>query len=165
MATNGVNLSAYHSEDIQVPEGIRVGIAVAEWNKHITGALLDGSLKTLLDLGLTTDQILVKWVPGSFELPLAASWMLTTQNLDGVIVLGCVIQGETRHFDFVCEGVTQGVMSLSLQHDKPVIFGLLTDNNEQQSLDRSGGKHGNKGVECAVSLIKMLALKQQLSAK
>ena len=109
--------------------------------------------------GALDENILLKYVPGSFELPLGAQYFAEMENVDAVILLGCVIQGETRHFDFICEGVTHGTMELNLKYNKPFIFGLLTTENEQQALDRAGGKHGNKGDEAAITAIKMVQLK------
>ena len=156
------NLSDFNASEI--PSGIpyRVGIAVSEWNPEVTGALLDGAMKTLLKVGVLEENIKVIKTPGAFELPLACQWLMKDEQMDGSIAIGCVIQGETRHFDFVCQGVTQGVMDVGLKHNKPVIFCVLTDTDPQQSKDRSGGKHGNKGVECAIALIKMLYLRKQL---
>ncbi len=136
---------------------MRFGIAVADWNDQITYALLDGAIKTLKKHGTPSDQIMVKHVPGTFELTFAAN-ILTQMNVDAVIVLGCVIQGETRHFDFICQGVTQGITHLNVDGVIPVIFGILTTENLQQAIDRAGGKHGNKGDEAAVTAIKMVAL-------
>jgi len=109
--------------------------------------------------GAIDENILVRYVPGSFELPLGAQYFAELENVDAVILLGCVIQGETRHFDYICDGVTQGIMDLNLKYNKPFIFGVLTTENEQQALDRAGGKHGNKGDEAAVTAIKMIQLK------
>lgn len=162
MATAGNNLSEYDLESVPNGSNMRIGIAVAEWNSNITLNLLKGAKETLLRHGVKADNIQVNLVPGAFELPLAAQWMLNDEKMDAVICLGCVIQGQTKHFDFVCNGVTQGIQELSLKTNKPVIFGVLTDNNEQQSIDRSGGKHGNKGDEAAITAVKMVDLKFQL---
>jgi len=139
---------------------MRIGIVVAEWNIEVTGALRDGALKTLLDNGVTENDIIVKYVPGSFELTFGAQLLCEDKSIDSVICLGCVIQGETRHFDFICDAVAQGVTNVSLKYNKPVIFGLLTPNTLQQAQDRSGGKHGNKGDEAAITAIKMVSLKK-----
>jgi 6,7-dimethyl-8-ribityllumazine synthase len=156
------NLSDFNASEI--PSGIpyRVGIAVAEWNHDITGNLLSGAMETLLTAGVLEENIQVVKTPGAFELPLACQWLLKNGKVDGTIAIGCVIQGETKHFDFVCQGVTQGIMKVGLKFDKPVVFCVLTDQTLQQSQDRSGGKHGNKGVETAIALIKMLYLRKQL---
>lgn len=155
MATT--DLSAYDKNTIPNAKSLRFGIVVSEWNSDITENLLLGAIKTLKDNGALDTNILVKWVPGSFELIFGCNQMLKTEKLDAVIAIGNVIRGETEHFTFVCEGVTQGIKDLNLTYDVPTIFCVLTDNNKQQSIDRSGGKHGNKGVECAVAAIKMAA--------
>jgi 6,7-dimethyl-8-ribityllumazine synthase len=157
MATK--DLSEYNPESVPDASGMKFGIVVAEWNPDITMALANGAIETLLKHGAIESNIKVKYVPGSFELPLGAQFFAEHDNVDAIIILGCVIQGETRHFDFICQGVTQGIMDLNLKYDKPFIFGLLTTENQQQALDRSGGKHGNKGDEAAVTAIKMVHLK------
>ena len=157
MATK--NLSEYDVNLIPSAENIRFGIVVAEWNKHITFALAEGAVATLKKHGASDEDILVKYVPGSFELPLGAQFFAEMENVDAIILLGCVIQGETRHFDFICQGVTQGATELSLLYKKPIIFGVLTTDNEQQAIDRAGGIHGNKGDEAAITAIKMVNLK------
>lgn len=164
MATEGNNLSDYDVS--KVPDGSKmtIGIVVSEWNEQITKGLLEGAHKTLLKHGVLEDNILIHFVPGAYELPLSAQFLLENTAVEAVICLGCVIQGETKHFDFVCEGVAQGIKDVSLKYNAPVIFGVLTDNTLQQSIDRSGGKHGNKGDEAAVTAIKMVALKKKLSA-
>ncbi|OJX52309.1 MAG: 6,7-dimethyl-8-ribityllumazine synthase [Flavobacterium sp. 38-13] len=163
MATANKNLSEYDKNSIPSAKDFRFGIVVSEWNDKITEGLFSGAEKALLDCDATPDNI-IRWnVPGSFELVYGAKRMIETQQVDTVIVIGCVIQGETKHFDFVCEGVTQGIKDLNVQTDVPVIFCVLTDNNEQQSIDRSGGVHGNKGTEAAIAAIKMAYLRQQSS--
>ena len=157
MATK--DLSEYNPESVADASGMKFGIVVAEWNPEITMALAKGAIETLQKHGAAESNIKVKYVPGSFELPLGAQFFAEHENVDAIIILGCVIQGETRHFDFICQGVTQGIMDLNLKYDKPFIFGLLTTENQQQALDRSGGKHGNKGDEAAVTAIKMVHLK------
>lgn len=154
------NLSDFNHTTIPNGAGMRIGIVVAEWNIEVTGALRDGALKTLLDNGVTENDIIVKYVPGSFELTFGAQLLCEDKRIDSVICLGCVIQGETRHFDFICDAVAQGVTNVSLKYNKPVIFGLLTPNTLQQAQDRSGGKHGNKGDEAAITAIKMVSLKK-----
>ncbi len=159
MATANKNLSNYDKSKLPDAANFRFGIVVSEWNDAITNGLYNGAEAALLDCGVTAQNI-VRWdVPGSFELIYGAKRMAQTQNVDCVIAIGCVIKGETMHFEFVCEGVTQGIKDLNVQGDVPVIFCLLTDNNEQQSIDRSGGKHGNKGTEAAIAAIKMAALR------
>jgi 6,7-dimethyl-8-ribityllumazine synthase len=161
MATANKNLSNYDKNTIPNAKDFRFGIVVSEWNAHITEGLYQGAMAALLDCGAEEKNILRWNVPGSFELVYGAKKMIDTQNVDVVITIGSVIKGETQHFDFVCEGVTQGIKDLNVQFDIPVIFCVLTDNNEQQSIDRSGGKHGNKGTEAAIAAIKMAFLRQE----
>lgn len=163
MATAGKDLSAYDIKSIPNAKDMVFGIVVSEWNHHITGSLFEGAKQALIDNGALPENIHAYYVPGSFELPLGAQWLIEQKKVDGVVALGSVIQGETKHFDFVCEGVAQGCKDVMLKYGKPVIFGVLTDNTEQQAIDRSGGKHGNKGIECAIAAIKMIALKKQLN--
>ena len=159
MATSLKNLSDYDKNTIPNGADFSIGIVVSEWNDHITSKLLDGAYATLVESGVKEENIQLKRVPGAFELPLAAQWLAQT-NVDGIIAIGVVIQGETRHFDFVCSGTTNGIMEVNLKYDKPVAFCLLKDNTEQKSIDRAGGKHGNKGVEAAVTVLKMIDLKK-----
>ncbi|MFN3916844.1 MAG: 6,7-dimethyl-8-ribityllumazine synthase [Flavobacteriales bacterium] len=161
MATAGKNLSEIGT-DVPSAKGMKLGLVVSEWNKEITYNLYKGAYDTLLSLGAKPENIRVDWVPGSYELPLASQWQLEYAEMDGVISIGSVIQGETRHFDFVCEAVSQGIKDVSLKYSKPVIFCVLTDNTFQQGVDRAGGKHGNKGTESAVALVKMIALEKAL---
>ncbi|MCP1995682.1 6,7-dimethyl-8-ribityllumazine synthase [Flavobacterium sp. HSC-61S13] len=161
MATANKNLSEYNKATLPNAKEFTVGIVVSEWNDKVTNGLFAGAEAALLDCGLLAEN-LIRWdVPGSFELIFGAKKMIETHEVDAVIVIGCVIKGETMHFEFVCEGVTQGIKDLNLISEVPVIFCVLTDNNEQQSLDRSGGVHGNKGTEAAVAALKMIALNQQ----
>lgn len=163
MSSSLKNLSDFTST-IPYLQGIRIGLVVAEWNDQITFALRDGAIQTLKQAGLTDDQIEVKYVPGSFELPLGAQLFLENNLVDAVICIGCVIQGETPHFTFICDAVAQGIMRLNLDYKRPVIFGVLTTLTLEQALDRSGGKHGNKGDEAAFTALKMLALQHQQEA-
>ncbi|GIJ95250.1 6,7-dimethyl-8-ribityllumazine synthase [Capnocytophaga stomatis] len=158
MATENKNLSQYDKNTIPSAKPFRFGIVTSEWNEQVTFGLKKGAIETLKDCGAEDENIICWEVPGSFELIHGSKKMIDTQNVDAVIAIGCVIQGETRHFDFVCQGVTQGIAHLNATKDTPVIFCVLTDNNLQQSLDRSGGKHGNKGVEAAIAAIKMVTL-------
>nr|WP_321485913.1 6,7-dimethyl-8-ribityllumazine synthase [uncultured Draconibacterium sp.] len=158
MATK--DLSAYDINSVPSAENMCFGVVVAEWNWEITSALANGAVDTLKKHGATEENISVKYVPGTFELPLGGQYFAELDNVDAVILLGCVIQGDTRHFDYICEGVTQGTKDLNLKYNKPFIFGVLTTNNEQQALDRAGGKLGNKGDEAAITAIKMVALQQ-----
>ena len=157
MATK--DLSQYDFDSVPSAESMKFGVVVAEWNPKVTFALAEGAIETLKKHGAKDENIILKHVPGSFELTLGAQFLAEYTDVDSVIVLGCVIQGETRHFDYICEGVTQGIKDLNLKYNKPFIFGLLTTNDQQQALDRAGGKHGNKGDEAAVTAIKMLDLK------
>lgn len=144
---------------------MRIGIVVSAWNEPVTSRLLEGAVNTLVKLGVSNDDILVRWVPGSFELVYGATLMMDLPEEavpDAVIVLGCVIRGETPHFEYVCSGVTQGVAALNTRGRQPVIFGLLTNNTLQQSIDRAGGIHGNKGDEAAVTAVSMIAFKRSL---
>ncbi len=160
MATANKNLSNYDKNTIPSAKNFRFGIVVSEWNDHITEGLFNGALEALLDCGAMPENIMRWNVPGSFELVYGAKKMIETQNLNCVITIGSVIKGETQHFDFVCDGVTQGIKDLNVKFDIPIIFCVLTDNTEQQSIDRSGGIHGNKGTEAAIAAIKMAELKR-----
>ncbi len=137
-------------------EGIRIAIAVAQWNGHITSALCEGAVKTLAEAGVKSNDIDVFEVPGAVELTFAASQLIETSQYDAIIVFGCVIRGETPHFDYVCQSVTQGITALNADCDTPVIFGLLTVNDEQQALDRIGGSAGHKGCEAADTALAMV---------
>ena len=162
MATRFKNLSVYDPEFVPDASEMKFGIVVSEWNIDITRNLLKGSLKTLKNHGVKEKNIQVKWVPGSFELTLGAQFLAEYTDVDGIICLGCVIQGETPHFTFICQGVTTGITELNLDYNKPFIFGVLTTNTLQQAVDRSGGKHGNKGDEAAITAIKMIALQKSM---
>ena len=158
MATINKNLSVYDKATIPNANGLRFGIVVSEWNSEITEGLFSGALETLIDCGAVKTDI-IRWnVPGSFELTYGSKKMIETQKVDAVIAIGSVIKGETKHFDFVCEATAQGIKDLNVTMNVPVIFCVLTDNNIQQSIDRSGGKHGNKGTEAAIAAIKMAVL-------
>jgi len=159
------NLSHYNKSSIPNAEGLRFGIVVSEWNSEITEGLYKGAHQTLLDNGVAPEDILRMNVPGSFELTFGASVLGETTDVDAIITLGSVIQGETKHFDFVCQGVSNGITQLNIALDIPVIFCLLTDNTLQQAIDRSGGKLGNKGIECAIAAIKMASINQILRAE
>ncbi|MFP9100122.1 6,7-dimethyl-8-ribityllumazine synthase [Flavobacterium sp. RHBU_24] len=159
MATENKNLSHYDKNTIPNAKDFRFGIVVSEWNETITNGLYQGALDTLMDNGVPDENIITLSVPGSFELVYGAKKMIETKNVDAVIAIGSVIQGETKHFDFVCEAVSQGIKDLNVLTGVPVIFCVLTDNNLQQAIDRSGGKHGNKGTEAAVVAMRMAAIK------
>ncbi|HXJ97323.1 MAG TPA: 6,7-dimethyl-8-ribityllumazine synthase [Gelidibacter sp.] len=159
MATKKQNLSSYDKNTIPNAKDFRFGIVVSEWNNNITDNLFKGAFETLIKHGALPKNITSWNVPGSYEL-IYGSKKMQERNVDVVIAIGCVIQGETKHFDFVCDAVSQGIKDLNVLHDTPVIFCVLTDDVMQQSIDRSGGIHGNKGVEAAVTAIKMAVLRQ-----
>lgn len=158
MSTALKNLSLYNIDEVPSGENGIYGIIVSEWNTEITNALLEGAVETLKLKGVAEKDIYIQYVPGSFELPFGASSLLDKKKFDAIICLGCVIQGETRHFDFICDAVSHGIMQVSLKKEIPVIFGLLTTNTLEQAQDRSGGKHGNKGIEAAITALKMAIL-------
>ena len=161
MATSNKNLSSYDKTTIPNAKNFRFGIVVSEWNPEITNGMFQGAFDAILDCGGMKENI-VRWnVPGSFELIYGCRKMAQSYDmLDAIIAVGSVIRGETKHFDYVCEAVSQGIKDLNLLGDIPVIFCVLTDDNLQQSLDRSGGKHGNKGAEAGIAAIKMAQLKK-----
>lgn len=156
MATTLKNLSDYEPNSVPSGEGKKIGIVVSEWNYNITQSLLEGAVHTLEKFGVASDDILIEYVPGSFELTYGAKLLIERANVNAVIILGCVIQGETPHFSFVCNGVTNGTTELNLRYNIPVIFGVLTTDNLQQAEARSGGRHGNKGDEAAITALKMI---------
>ncbi len=159
MAT--INLSVYDNEKLPNAETFRFGIVVSDWNSEVTYNMHKGAMETFLDLGAKESHIDSVFVPGAVELIYAAS-RLCKKEYDAVIIIGCVIRGETAHFDYVCKTVTDGVTYLNTHTDTPVIFCVLTDNTLQQSLDRSGGKLGNKGIEAAVTAVRMAQLKNTI---
>ncbi|MFI3248062.1 MAG: 6,7-dimethyl-8-ribityllumazine synthase [Rikenellaceae bacterium] len=161
MATKNHNLSQI---DSPLPSAAQMhfGIVVAEWNPDITGAMAEGAVNTFKAAGCPEENITIKYVPGTFELPLGAQFFAEYTDVDAVVVLGCVIQGDTKHFDYVCDGVTRGVTAASLNFNIPIGFGVLTVNDMQQALDRCGGIHGNKGDEAAATVIKMVALQHEM---
>ena len=163
MSSKDKNLSEFDLTDCPSAEGFKIDIAVSEWNSEITDALLQGSLDTLEKCGLSKDDVEVLKVPGSFELPVAAKMLLKQKNSDAIICLGCVIKGDTSHDEYINQAVATGLTQLSIVSGKPVIFGVLTVNTKEQALERSGGIHGNKGVESAVTAIKMIQLSKDLS--
>ena len=165
MATANRNLSAYQKEDYIDIKQYKIGIVVSDWNSEITSKLQKGAIDTLIDNGVNSSNIEIFNVPGTFELPLGAQFVFENKEVDGIIAIGTVIKGETKHFDYVCQGATEGIMQVGLKYNKPVSFCVLTDNNMQQSIDRAGGKHGNKGTECAISCLKMIALKKKTTNK
>ena len=156
MATVFHNLSSYDPE--KVPNGVdmKIGIVVSEWNEDVTGKLLEGALNTLVKHGVKEENIITDFVPGSFELIFGTKHLVENTDINAVIALGCVVKGDTPHFDYVCSGVTQGIADMNVRYDIPFIFGLLTTDTMQQALDRAGGRHGNKGDECAITALKMI---------
>jgi 6,7-dimethyl-8-ribityllumazine synthase len=156
LATAYQNLSDYDSNNVPDGSNVRIGIVVSEWNENITEKLLEGAYHTLQKHGVKAENIIVGHVPGSFELTFGARKLAENNALDAVIALGCVVRGDTPHFDYVCSGVTQGITQLNLTQQIPFVFGLLTTDNMKQAEDRAGGKHGNKGDEAAVTALKMI---------
>lgn len=159
MATKNHNLSDYDASTVPNGAGMRIGIVVSQWNDNVTGALLEGARSTLIKNGVTENDITVATVPGSFEL-VSAVQTFVGRALDAVIAIGCVIRGDTPHFDYICQGTTLGIARLNATQAVPVIYGLITTENMQQALDRCGGRLGNKGDECAVTAIRMVAFKR-----
>lgn len=158
MASNLKNLSDYSSKNVVDISDKTFAIVVSEWNEEVTESLYNGAIETLKQHGAKIENLVRVDVPGSYELSLGAQKLAQRDDVDAVICLGCVIQGETRHFDFICDAVAHGITNVSLKYDKPVIFGVLTTDTQKQATDRAGGKHGNKGDEAAITAIKMLAL-------
>jgi 6,7-dimethyl-8-ribityllumazine synthase len=158
MSSKDKNLSVHDSNSIPSGKGCHIGIIVSEWNEEITFSLRDACIDTLTKFGVEPDNILLKYVPGAFELPLGARLIAGKEKLDAIICLGCVIKGETSHAQYIKSAVANGMMNLSLTSGKPVVFGVLTPNDKQQALNRAGGKYGNKGVEAATSALKMINL-------
>ena len=163
MATSIKNLSNYDKNIISNGADYKIGIVVSEWNEDITSNLTKGAVQTLLENNVSNENIKIQKVPGAFELPLGAQLLLKNQKVDGIIAIGAVIQGETKHFDFVCQGATEGIMRVMLDFNTPISFCVLTDNTKEQSIARSGGKLGNKGIEAAVSLLQMITAHKSLS--
>ena len=160
MATINNNLSDFNKDSLPDSSDMKIGIVVSQWNNKITDGLFNGAFTTLIESGVSENNIKKIEVPGSFELIFGAK-ILSRNEVDAIICLGSVIQGETKHFDYVCQAVSNGIKDLNITLDIPVIFGVLTDNTMEQALNRSGGKHGNKGIEAAVTAIKMAHLNQQ----
>ena len=160
MATTNNNLSDFNKDSLPDSSNMKIGIVVSKWNNKITDGLYNGAFTTLIESGISENNIEKIEVPGSFELIFGAK-LLSRKDVDAIICLGSVIQGETKHFDYVCQAVSNGVKDLNISLNIPVIFGVLTDNTMEQAVNRSGGKHGNKGVEAAVTAINMVHLNQQ----
>ncbi len=162
MAVKKRNLSQFNS--VPSADEMRFGIVVSEWNAEVTEALLKGAVATLRKAGCAEHNILIKYVPGTFELALGAQFFAQYTDVDAVIVLGCVVQGETRHFDFICSGATPGIMQLQIAWNMPIAFGIRTTDNMEQALARAGGEHGNKGDEAAVTAINMVKLQNEMES-
>lgn len=156
MSSAHKNLSVYNTKDIPDVSEKRFALIVAEWNEEVTEALAQGAFDTLVKNGVKEENIVKTYVPGSYELSFASQVFAQREGIDAVIAIGCVIQGETKHNDYINHAVAQGLTNVSLKYNKPVIFGVLTPNTQQQALDRAGGIHGNKGDEAAITAIKML---------
>lgn len=162
MATANTDLSGFNPDELPSARGLRFGIVAAEWNEEVTESLQQGACETLEELGALYSSIRKEKVPGSYELPSGAQLLLDGEELDAVICLGSLIRGETAHFDFIAQAVSQGIKDVSLRYHTPTIFGVLTDENMQQARDRAGGAHGNKGVEAAISAVRMASLKKRM---
>lgn len=162
MATHLKNLSDFSHTKVPSAKAYKFGIVVAAWNAEVTGALYKGAYDTLIKHDVLAENIISVEVAGSYELIAGADLLLSNKDLDAVICLGCVIQGETKHFDFICNAVANGIAQVGVKHTKSVIFGVLTTDNQEQALDRTGGKHGNKGDEAAITAIKMADLQMSL---
>ena len=156
-ANNKFNFSL-ENYNITNNSNLKIGIVVSEWNSDITNNLLSGTVKELIRNGLNEKNISVNWVPGSFELIYGCKHMLK-KNFNAIIAIGCVIKGDTDHYEYICSSVSNGIMQLNIESDTPVIFCVLTDHNKVQSTERSGGKYGNKGTEAAIAAIKMASFK------
>ncbi|MCB0792197.1 MAG: 6,7-dimethyl-8-ribityllumazine synthase [Flavobacteriales bacterium] len=164
MATAEHPLSNYDPTSVPSGAGRRFGLVVSEWNREITEALHQGARRTLMEHGAAEADLLEVWVPGSFELAVGAQILIEANALHGVICLGSIVRGETPHFDYVCQATAKGIMDVGLKHGVPVIFGVLTDDNMDQARARSGGRYGNKGVDCAVAALKMAELRNRSKA-
>lgn len=158
MSSELKNLSSYNKDEVPSGEKCSIGIVISDWNDEITNNLLNGAVETLLEHATDEKDILIEHVPGAYELPFGAKALIDRKKFDAIICLGCIIQGETRHFDFIADAVANGIMKVSLDEEIPVIFGVLTTNNIEQARERSGGRLGNKGVEAAITALKMAAL-------
>ena len=163
MSSKDQNLSDYSIKSTDVGD-LKIGIVVSDYNEGITHQLLEGCLKTLIKEGISESNLRVIHVPGAYELPTGARMLDDKHNLDAVIVLGCVIKGETKHDEYISQAVATGLMQLAIMRSKPFILGVLTPNTQEQALERAGGKHGNKGVEAAVTALKMASLKKELKS-
>ncbi|CAG5010611.1 6,7-dimethyl-8-ribityllumazine synthase [Dyadobacter sp. CECT 9275] len=163
MSSADKNLSVFSTEGLPDISQRKFAIVVAEWNSEVTEKLFEGAYATLIRYGALAKNIERGNVPGSFELTLGAHWYAQREDIDAVVALGVVIQGETKHNDYINHAVAQGITNVSIKTNKPVIFGVLTPNNMEQALERSGGVHGNKGDEAAITAIKMLGLQEKIT--
>ena len=163
MSSSIKNLSDFSHIEVGDAQGMKFAVIVSQWNSQVTGALLEGALLGLKQHGAAEADIDIIQVPGSYELISGTDIALRNQAFDAIICLGCVIQGETRHFDFICDAVANGIANVGLKYNKPVIFGVLTTDNLEQALDRAGGKHGNKGEEAAITAIQMAHIHKRYS--
>ena len=161
MASQDHNLSSFDSP-VPSAEAMKFGIVVAEWNCQVTEALLSGAVRTLRAAGCPENNIIVKYVPGTYELTMGSQFFGEYTDVDAVIALGCVVRGETPHFDYVCQAATHGINQVAVSWNMPVAFGVLTVDSQEQALDRAGGKHGNKGDEAAAAAIKMVKLQKEM---
>lgn len=161
MSSKNNNLSKGSEQDLPTIKDFHIGVVISDWNEDITYSLRDGCLEILKKFGATDESIHLVHVPGAYELPMGARIILSSERVDAVICIGCVIKGETQHDEYINNAVAQGIMNLGLTSGKPVVFGVLTPNDHQQALDRAGGKYGNKGVEAATTAIKMIHLAKQ----
>ena len=164
MATSLKNLSVVEGK-VPSAKGMKFAVVVSVWNSLVTESLAKGAIEALCEYGASEEDIIVKSVPGAFELTLGAQLMAENTSVDAIICLGCVIRGETPHFDYICQSVTQGITQLNMAYNMPFIFGLLTTENMEQAEARAGGIHGNKGTEAAVTAIRMVALQQEMEAE
>ena len=162
MSTKNKNLSNYNLENVPSGKGKRFGMVVSEWNREVTFALRDAAIATLKKFDVPKNDIEVFQVPGAFELTLGAQWLGEKENIDAVICIGCVVKGETPHFEFICQGIAYGITALNISLGKPIIFSVLTTNSLEQAIDRSGGIHGNKGDEGAITALKMLEVRDRM---
>ncbi|MCK5847217.1 MAG: 6,7-dimethyl-8-ribityllumazine synthase [Bacteroidales bacterium] len=161
MASSLKNLSEYKDSALNI-DGAKVGILISEWNDEITDAMAQGAIDIMIEKGIKDEDLYVKYVPGTFELAYAAQQMAQYKPVNAIICVGCVIQGETRHFDFISQASADAIANVGLNNDIPVIFSVLTTDNLQQAQDRAGGKHGNKGIEAGITALKMINLEREM---
>lgn len=161
MASSLKNLSEYKETSLNI-DGAKVGILISEWNDGITNAMAQGAIDLMIEKGIKEDDIYVRYVPGTFELSYGAQQMSQYKPVNAVICIGCVIQGETRHFDFISQASADAIANVALNNDIPVVFGVLTTDTLQQAQDRAGGKHGNKGTEAGITALKMISMERNM---